>query len=339
MSFWQDIRGFYFAWPWALLLFAFIPLCWWIYLRDQRRQLEQIALSFSYTALVQRLKRQPSPWKRLLHPLTASGIASLLILSLARPTVIAKVPISTVDMMLVMDISLSMMADDIKPDRMSAAREAAIRFVESLPRDARIGLEFFAGDNYVLSAPTGKHSEIIDYLRALNKNDLKLRTEIGSALRSALEVLEKTRTGVKTSTRQGSPTEALKAPERVIVLLSDGDSHEGYPWETAAQEAKSRNVVIHTVGIGSAEGGTITYQGMELPVNFSELTLRKIAEMAGGQYFRVFKSTDFRTVYEQIRERTLHYEERDVDVSFALAGMGLLLLLLAFMLNRNVQPL
>lgn len=326
-----DICTFYFAWPWALLLLALLPLLGWLYLRDQRQRLEKLALNFSYTAVAQQFQRQPTAWKRLFFPLMWGGIATLLILSLARPTVIAKVPVNSVDMMLVMDISLSMMAKDIRPDRMSAAREAAIRFVKSLPRDVRIGLELFAGDNYVLSPPMGKHSEIIDYLRALKHEDLKLRTEIGSALRSALDVLEKTRPLPATK-----DTKPQRQPERVIILLSDGDSHEGYPWDMAAREAKARNVTIHTVGIGSAEGGVITYQGMELPVNFNEFTLRKIAEIAGGQYFRVFTTSDFRKVYEQIREKALHYEDRDVDVSFALAGVGLFLLLLGFAVGRKL---
>lgn len=328
----EDIRAFYFLWPWMLSLLILIPVGWWIYVQDRRQKVKTLALSFSYTALVQHLKQQPAAWKRLLSPILASLIVIVLIGSLARPTVVAKVPVSTVDMMLVMDISLSMMADDIKPDRMSSARDAAIRFVDSLPRDARVGLEFFAGDNYVVSPPTSKHSEIVDYLQALRKEDLKPRTQIGSALHAALKVLGKSPTA-----KPVTPSASKLPAERVIVLLSDGDSHEGYPWDVAAQDAKAHNVVIHTVGIGSKQGGLITYQGMELPVNFDETTLRQIAEIAGGQYFRVFTEKDFRNVYRQIRERTLHYEERDVDVSFLLAGFGLLALLAGFFLNRRVS--
>jgi Ca-activated chloride channel family protein len=285
-------------------------------------------------ALVQQLQQQPAAWKRLLYPIVISGLAGLLIISLARPIVIAKVPVSTVDMMLVMDISLSMMADDIKPDRMTAAKDAAIRFVESLPRDARIGLEFFAGDNYVLSPPTSKHGDVTEFLRALNKNDLKLRTEIGSALHTALNILEKNKRAQ--AQPENAPKSSPKEPERVIILLSDGDSHEGYPWDLAAQDARARNVVIHTVGVGSVQGGVITYQGVELPVNFNEFTLQKIAEIAGGKYFRVFKTADFRSVYEQIRERTLHYEERDTDISFVFAAVGVLALSSAFLLGRKL---
>ena len=370
MNVWQDVRAFYFAWPWALWLLALIPPGWAIDLRDRRRALRSLALSFSYTALVQRLQRQPATWKHLLTPITVSLLAVLMIVGLARPTLIANVPLHTVDMMLVLDISLSMMANDIRPDRLTAAKEAAIRFVERLPRDARIGLECFAGDHYVLSPPTGRHGEIIDYLRALNKNDLKPRTEIGSALRTAIRVLNRsartpeTNTGEKAlqsktipqdrnnvsrdaqtpaAPEQPSPKRKgelpEKSPEKAIILLSDGDSHEGYPWEVAAREAKAQNIRVHAIGVGSPQGGVITYQGMELPVNFNEQTLRAIANITGGRYFRVFRESDFPAIYEQIRERTLHYEERTLDVSFLLSGISLLILVAAFLLNRRVAPL
>lgn len=328
---WEEIRTFYFIWPGALLLFIFIPIGWIFYARQQQAKLQKLALHFSYTAIAHQLKNQPKAWKRLLQPIIISIITVCFIVSLARPTLTAKVPINSVDMLLVFDISLSMLATDIKPNRMEAAKQAAIRFVKSLPRDTRIGLEFFAGDNYVLSPPTSQHNEVIDYLRALKKEDLKTRTEIGSALHTALKLLE-------TNTQSPSPptNPPKKEPERVIILMSDGDSHEGYPWNLAAQNAKAHRVIIHTVGVGSAEGGVITYQGVELPVNFDESTLRQIAEMTDGQYFRVFKEADFKKVYEQIQERTLHYEERELDLSFILAAFGLLTLAIALLLQRKL---
>ncbi len=112
------------------------------------------------------------------------------------------------------------------------------------------------------------------------------------------------------------------------MLLSDGDSHEGFPWELAARQAKAANITVYTIGVGSPEGGTITYQGLQLPVNFDETTLRETARLGGGQYFRVFRQDDFRKVYEQIQKRTIHYEQHAVDLAFLLAGTGLALLLI-----------
>ncbi|WP_373532693.1 VWA domain-containing protein [Vampirovibrio sp.] len=331
---WRNISGFFFEWPWALLLLLLIPGFWWLYMRRIRQKLVRLSLQFSYAAVVEQIKAQPALWKRLLLPLSVSAIIALLVIGLARPTVTAKVGVQSADIMLVLDISLSMLAEDIKPDRMNAAKEAAIQFVQSLPSDARIGLEFFAGDNYVVSPPTSRHEEIIAYLRALKREDLKPRTEIGSALRTALQILnQQSESAVTTSTpkaentQQSAPTPSK--PDQVIILLSDGDSHEGFPWNEAAKQARAANVTIHTIGVGSAEGSSIVYQGVELPVLFDETTLRQTAELGGGSYFRVFKKADFRKVYEQIHQRTVHYEQRDIDLAFAMAGAGLLTLLIA----------
>jgi Ca-activated chloride channel family protein len=329
----KDISTLYFAWPWALLLLLTIPLWWGLYLQRQRKHIQQTALQFSYAAMAAQLQHQPTLWKRLLQPLITTLLMTCLIVGLARPTVVAKIPINTVDMMIVLDISLSMMAQDIHPDRISAAKEAAIHFVDSLPRDARVGLEVFAGDNYVLSPPTSHHDEIVGYLRALRQEDLKPRTEIGSALHTALQILQK---DTEKPTQKTSPKPTMHKPDRVIVLLSDGDSHEGYPWDQAARDALQAKIMVHTIGIGSPEGGVIQYRGLELPVSFNESNLRDIASIAGGSYFRVFKEADFKRVYDQIHARTIHYEEREVDLACLAAGAGLLLIWLAFALGAKI---
>lgn len=334
----RDISTFYFIWPWMLVLLLLIPLGWALYLRQLRYRLRQTALNFSHAAVLAQIHRQPATWKRLLAPVCASLLTFFLIVGLARPTVVGKVPINSVDMMLVLDISLSMMADDIAPNRIEAAKEAAIHFVQSLPRDSRIGLEVFAGDSYVLSPPTSHHDEVEGYLRALRKEDLKPRTEMGSALVTALRVLKQSETkpedqkeatdsDAQSPKAEQAPKKNKEKPSRVIILLSDGDSHEGYPWDQAARDALKDNVIVNTIGIGSRQGGTITYKGMELPVNFDESTLRHIAELANGSYFRVYQQGDFHKVYQQIHDRTIHYEVREVDLAFVLAGLGLLTLI------------
>ncbi len=343
MNGFHNASQFYFAWPAVLLLLLLIPIWWIFYLRQQRQRIQQLAMQFSYTAVVEQLQKQPAVWKRLLFPIGASLLMACLMVGLARPTVVAKVPVNSVDMMLVMDISLSMLAEDIKPDRITAAKEAAVRFVENMPRDVRVGLEVFAGDNYVLSPPTSKHGEVVTYLKALRREDLKPRTEIGTALHTALKILE-TDAAVSTDETKSSASKPIQPSsqppkqkaDRVIVLLSDGDSHEGYPWDQAARDAKAQGVIVHAIGIGSAEGTTIMYQGLELPVIFSEATLREIAAIGGGSYFRVLSAADFRTVYEQIHDRTVHYEEQAIDLAFVCAGVALLLLSLSFAVSRRV---
>lgn len=321
-----DVTAFYFEWPWALGLLFLIPVLIWAYAAYQHRQWRQ-ALQFSYTAVFSALPHNPARWKRLVIPITVVGVLCCQILTVARPTVVREVPVRAVEMMLVLDISLSMMAEDIAPNRLYAARDAAIRFVESLPREARVGLELFAGNTYVVTPPIGDHRKVLTYLKNLDLEDLQTRTEIGSALQAALKALDALPTPEAEKEEEQQQPEPEQTPERVIVLLSDGDSREGYPWDRAAQNAKDQRVMIFTVGIGSHEPTSIVYQHQTLPVNFSEETLRRIAEIADGQYFRVAEESDFQGIYQRVRDQSLVMETRTEELGGWVSLLGLLVLL------------
>lgn len=311
-----DATDFYFQWPWAFWGLLLLPLLTILYLRIQRTRWRQ-AFQFSQTSLLAALDQQLSPWKRLLLPVSTLLLLLLLILALARPTIVTKVPTRSVQMMLVLDISLSMMAEDIKPNRIQAAKDAGIRFVESLPRDVSVGLTLFAGNTYVVTPPLRDHHQVANLLKSLKVEDLQPRTEIGSAIEASLKTLTP-----RTEAPKKSP------PQRVIILLSDGDSREGYPWNLAAQEAKKQRVSIYTVGVGSPGDTSIVYQGQVLPVTFSETTLKEIARLAGGEYFRVFSERDFQQVYTAVRDRSIDYEERPEDLGYLLS-LGALLVLIS----------
>jgi len=318
------LKGLFFANPAVLWLLLLLPVVILVYLRHQKQRWQR-AFRFSALSVMEQLKRNPSPWKRLLNPLCWLLVVVLLIVAMARPTVMNRMMMRSVDMMLVMDISLSMMATDIQPDRITAAKEAAMRFVRSLPDDVRIGLTLFYADNQVVTPPTRDHRQVEAYLKEVSKEHLQQGTQIGSAIQSALNVFSMTdEADEKKQTRQA---------QKVLVLLSDGDSQAGYPWAVAAANARERNVIIHTVGIGSMEPATITYRGVELPVSFDEGTLRRIADIAGGEYFRVFRQEDFQTVYAKVRDKSVHYEERPDELAWLLAALALLVLAVNGMLQ------
>jgi Ca-activated chloride channel family protein len=323
----ENISEFYLQWPWALLLLLLLPVMLFAWLRAERQRWQQ-ALRFSYAAVAEHLARNPMSWKRLFTPLITGLTMLLLILALCRPTVVGRVAVQSVDLMMIMDISLSMMAEDLRPTRMAAAKEAGIRFINSLPKDARIGLEFFAGNTYVASPPVREHQKVADLLASLRLEDLQPFTEIGSALQTGLKTLramdeEEPARPLPGNDEAPRETPRKKPPQRVIILLSDGDSTGGYPWDQAAMNAKTQNVRVFTVGIGSPGMATIVYQGEVLPVTFNEGTLRRIAEMTNGRYFRVFSEKDFRAVYEQIRERAITYEEREQDLAWLFSALAL----------------
>ncbi|MGE0201660.1 MAG: VWA domain-containing protein [Candidatus Melainabacteria bacterium] len=327
------LLDFYWKWPWMLLLLLVIPVFWLMYVRFQRDRW-LAAWQYSPAMVVARLKQHPSRWKRLLFPTTLSLVMALLVMALARPVLVAEFPTRSVNMMLVLDISLSMLATDIAPDRITAAREAAVRFVDSLPPDVRVGLELFAGDNYVVQSPTASHYLVTGYLKTLDERHLQTRTEIGSAIRTAIEALSRFGSPPGAEADKQVPAkppvkgDRKKQPQQVIVLLSDGDSREGYPWHLAAADARDHNILIYTVGMGGTKPTFIEYQGQMLPVSFSENTLKNIANIAGGEYFRVFTEKDFQTVYDQVRRKALVLERQALEVGYLCAGLALLVLLL-----------
>ena len=314
---------FYWANPMAFWLLLLVPIVVVFYLRFQRKKWRE-AFRFSPLSVIEHLERNPSLIKRVFSPFVSLLVMVCLIAAIARPTVVHKVATQSVDVMLVIDISLSMMATDIKPDRITAAKEAAAGFVQSLPDDVRVGLELFAGDNWIVSPPTTDHTQVVAYLDELTKDRLQPQTQIGSAIQAALNVLS------PPETDNGGKTDHSKKPaaQKVMIMMSDGDSQAGYPWTVASTHARQQNVVIDTVGIGSSEPTSIFYQGMELPVSFDESTLRQIAENTGGQYYRAFTEKDFRTIYQQVREKSIHYEDRPDDWSWALAALALVFMLL-----------
>ncbi len=320
-----DLSTFYFKWPWALILLVFLPFFPLIYLKLEKERWKR-ALRFSYASVAAQVRRNSPGWKRLVIPLMLFLAVSLLIVSLARPTMTVRVPKQSVDIILVLDISISMLAEDIEPSRIEAARESAIRFAGSLPKDVRLGLSFFAGSSYIISPPTEDHRKIRNLLASLDKDDLEEGTAIGGAIQTALRALEDGQRQPASMTTPDSTGEDTQ-PQRVIVLLSDGDQQIGYPWQQAALNAREQNVVIHTVGIGSREGGFIYYNNQRLAVILNEFTLRQIAEMTEGSYHRAFEEKDFRRIYDEVRERSIQWINQDEDLGFLFSALALLLLL------------
>lgn len=315
---WSDFSSLEFQNPAAFWLLLLLPTYLWAYARYQSQRW-QFAFRFSPMAVIHHLQLNPSPWKRLFTPFITLLLILLLVLTFARPTLIVKEAVRQVNMLLIMDISLSMMADDIHPSRLEAAKTAAIEFIDNLPDDVSIGLELFAGNNYVVQPPTRNHRRVSAYLKTISEKHLQLRTEIGSALKTGVDLLN----GELPQPQSQSPD--TPQAQQVIILLSDGDSQQGYPWNVAADNARQHNIKIYTVGIGSDGDASIVYQGERYPVRFSENTLRQIASLSGGEYFRVFHEEDFKKVYKQVQSHSIVYEEKREDLGYLLAGFALLL--------------
>jgi len=296
-----------FASPAFLAALALVPLVLGLQIAARRRK-RRYAVRFPGVATLSPLLPRVSAWRRRL-PL-ALFLASLaaLSLALARPHATVAVPREQASMVLVTDVSRSMLAEDVEPSRLDAAREAARRFLEEVPKEARVGAVAFSTEPHTVEAPTDDRSKVEDVLDSLNADG---GTATGDALATALDLVD------------DGPRS--KRPPAAIVLLSDGETTSGRDPVEVAKQARRLRVPIHTVALGT-EGGTITTpDGSLIPVEPDPETMREIANASGGRAFEAENADDVSHIYETLGSRVAtKKEQREITVAFA-AGGGLLL--------------
>jgi len=252
-------------------------------------------------------------------------ILGVLVVALARPqTGITSESVTTqgIDIVLAMDVSSSMLAEDLQPNRLEAAKEVAATFVQGRPND-RIGLVAFAGDAYTQAPLTLDHNVIVGLLDQLSVGMIDDGTAVGMGLATAVKRLE-----------------ASDAESKVVVLLTDGRNNRGQIGPgTAAQMAQALGVKVYTVGAGSRGTARIPVDDpimgrryVNTRVDIDEASLRGMAETTGGRYFRATDRESLQNVYAEID--TLETTEMEVEhyTQYAerfppLLAAGLLLLL------------
>ena len=272
----------------------------------------------------------------LRHSLFALRLLALglIIVALARPqssSSWSEDHVEGIDIMLTMDISTSMLAMDFQPNRVEAAKEVAMRFIANRPND-NIGLVVFAGESFTACPLTQDHATLINRLREMTPGMIEDQTAIGSGLATAISRLKDSKTKSK-----------------VIILLTDGANNTGnISPKMAADLAKTFGISIYTIGVGSGAGEAPypiqTALGVvvrNMPVDLDEPTMRQIADVSGGAYFRATDNESLLAIYKKIDQlektklstRNYHttYEEFFV---FVLAAA--LLLLLEFILRSTV---
>jgi len=272
----------------------------------------------------------------LRHSLFALRLLALglIIVALARPqssSSWSEDRVEGIDIMLTMDISTSMLAMDFQPNRVEAAKEVAMRFIANRPND-NIGLVVFAGESFTACPLTQDHATLINRLREMTPGMIEDQTAIGSGLATAISRLKDSKTKSK-----------------VIILLTDGANNTGnISPKMAADLAKTFGISIYTIGVGSGAGEAPypiqTALGVvvrNMPVDLDEPTMRQIADVSGGAYFRATDNESLSAIYQKIDQqektklstRNYHttYEEFFV---FVLAAA--LLLLLEFVFRSTV---
>ena len=333
-----------FLWPSLLWLLLILPLLVLLYLWLLRRRKVQ-ALAYPGLALVRQALGSRAQWRRHLPPLLfLLGLAALL-LAAARPLAVLKLPSEQQTIILAMDVSGSMRATDVEPDRLTAAQNAAKAFIKELPRHVRVGVVAFAGTAQLAQLPTQSHD---DLLKAIDSFQLQRGTATGNGIMVALATLFPD-AGIDIAALGGRqamrvlPMDLVTRPEpeqktftpvapgsyrsAAIIMLTDGQRTTGVDPLEAAQWAADRGVRVYTVGVGTVQGEVIGFEGWSMRVRLDEDTLKAVALRTNAEYFHAATAQDLRKVYETLSSRiSVETKETEVTALLALAGAALMLL-------------
>ena len=332
-----------FLWPQFLWLLLALPVLVLLYVWVQRRR-KKLAVRYASLSIVRQALGKGPGWRRHLPPLLLLLALAALILASARPTAVVSLPSNQQTIILAMDVSASMRATDVEPNRLVAAQEAAKTFLKELPRDIKVGIVAFAGSAQVAQGPTLNREDLVS---AIDRFQLQRATATGNAIVISLSTLfpkagielqqlslERMRGGVGRSLDQAPPKQDEFVPvppgsytTGAIVMLTDGQRTTGVDPLDAAKMAADRGVKVYTVGVGTVDGEIIGFEGWSMRVRLDEETLKTIAQKTAAEYFYAGTAHDLKRVYESLSSRlTLEKKETEVSALFALAGALLALL-------------
>ncbi|MBR1923063.1 MAG: VWA domain-containing protein [Paludibacteraceae bacterium] len=304
-----------------LLLFLIPVIGWYIWrLRDM-----QATLQVSDTRMLDRQPKSLRVW--LIHVPFVLRVVCIILLSLAlaRPQLSNRWQSQStegIDIMMALDVSGTMLAEDLRPNRLEAAKEVAIDFVNNRPND-NIGLVVFAGESFTQCPLTTDHAVLINLFHAVKFGMIEDGTAIGLGLANCVNRMK------------DSPTKS-----KVIILLTDGSNNRGdITPQTAAEIAKTFGIRIYSVGVGSYGQSRVPVQTpmgtqyMTMDNEFDESTLKNIAQTTGGEYFRATDNKSLKRIYEQIDQlektkiRVREYSKRTENFMPFLIGALICLLL------------
>ena len=312
-----------FIWPWVLVALLALPVCVYLYVLLQRKRASDAA-SLGALGNVQEGAVNSVGRRRHIAPVIFLIAVGLLAMASARPQITLPVPRQEGVVVLTMDVSSSMVADDVEPTRMDAAKVAAKAIVDRRPASARIGIVAFGEGGLIVNPPTDDDQALYATIDRLEPSSgTSLGTGIQTALNLALSESGPGEANTADSDLEG-PRSAF-APA-VIVLLTDGENTEQPDPLEVAQLAIDRGVRVHTVGIGTADGAVIEVDGFNLFTQLNEPVLQEIALLTEGDYYGVEDVEDLSLVYEGL-ETEFVVEPTEVEVTSAFGGVGALLLL------------
>lgn len=310
------------------LLLLLVPVIIWYYFKQHSVPTVQVSSTEAVSGL------PVSPRQYLRHLLFVIRLITiiLLIIILARPQSSNQwenVSTQGIDIILAMDVSSSMLAQDLKPDRLEASKNVAIEFIAGRPND-RIGLVVFSSESYTQCPLTTDHSVLTNLFKDVKSGIIEDGTAIGVGLATAVKRLK--------------DSEAIS---KVIILLTDGVNNQGaIDPITAAELAKTFNIRVYTIGVGTEGNAPYPVQDMfgrtytaSMPVEIDEETLQQISDITNGKYFRATNNNKLRQIYyeiDQLEKSKINVKEfsRKEEEYLPFAIAALVLTLIEFLVRR-----
>jgi Ca-activated chloride channel family protein len=337
-----------FADPVLLLALLVVPVAILGYLLVQRRRSKYV-VRFTNVALLENLVPRRPAWRRHVPVALYLAACAALAIALARPSMVVAIPREEATVVLTMDTSRSMLATDVDPDRMTAAKAAATDFVDQLPAGFKVGLVAFSTEARLVMAPTTDRAQIHDAINGLRADG---GTALGDAIDLSLQAAGLGSATPASPAAQASPDPAASAdpspspsaspdpsagtddkgtPLVATVLLSDGKSSTGEmdPLD-AADEAAARGVPVYTIALGTADGTVDVQDEFGQPhtidVPPDPETLGEIAERTGARFFEAPTAEDLQAIYQGIGSKVgFTNEEQEVTQWFAAGALVLVL--------------
>lgn len=356
-------------WPSFLILLSLIPLLIALYVWVLKRR-QRYAIRYSSLWLIRAARPGQSRWRR--HIPFALFLLALgsLILAIARPVANVPVPSSRANIVLALDVSLSMCASDIEPNRLTVAQEAAETFILNQEPGTKVGIVAFAGFAELVVPPSADKEVLLEAVRNLTA---ARRTAIGSAILRSLDAIAEVNENVAPvdvylgvgEIESTPPTEVPLQPD-IIVLLTDGASNRGAPPLVAAQAAAERGIRVYTIGYGTPEGlpfkctpqqlgganlwfgggfggggfgsGNFGPGGGRFQIALDDETLRHVSALTDAEYYQAESADELLDVFANV-PTYLETTRVTTEISVFFVAMGAILALISTVLMLRWNPL
>ncbi|HET6947513.1 MAG TPA: VWA domain-containing protein [bacterium] len=322
-----------FGWPVMLWALAGPPLLLWGYVRLLRRGVKrETALADAHLLGV--LWSRPPAVRRHVPIGFYLGAVTFLTFAMARPIAAIPLPVNRAALIIAIDVSKSMIGEDVQPNRLKATQTAALELLRAMPGSAKVGLVVFSDYAQVLVPPTTEREILRESIAGLK---VLQSTGVGSAIVESLRVLpgRRERLGERLNIQRDpqqpvlpfAPPPAPPAPDQkpvdlppaAIVIFSDGVSNLGVNPTLAISLAVEGKVKVYGVGVGTTNGSVMTVDNQLVLVPFDPTLLQQMAQATGGQYFEIANGEELRKVYRQLG-RSIGWERRRTEVTSFLAG-------------------